>query len=134
MRLETEEGPAIEEPTDEQIREALAGLGGESGTFAILTRQDAPCEYVQTGGEENAFVVEYHENDRQYRATDDALPLDKTAALFQAYNRGDERWREMVRWEDVTHEIKGRPWIKIAIIAAALAVSAVILYLSFTKH
>jgi len=133
MRLETEEGPAVEAPTDEQLREALAGLGGPSGSFAILTRQDRPLEYIQTAGETDQFIVEHHEGRNHYRAEADVLPLDQVAALFDAYNRGDEAWRRMVPWQDVTREVSGSAWVKVLILAVAFALVAVILYVSFTR-
>ena len=133
MRLETEDGPAVEEPTGEQIRETLTGLSGRPGAFAILTRQDRPLEYLQTAGENHQFVVEYHEGRKHCRAEADVLPLEEVAALFEAYNRGDEAWREMAAWKDVTKEISGSAWVKVLILAVTLALVAVILYVSFTR-
>ena len=133
MRLETEDGPAVEEPTGEQIREALSGLTGRADSFAILTRRDRPLEYLQTAGENHEFVVEYHEGRKHYRAEADVLPLEKVAALFEAYNRGDEAWRDMAAWQNVTKETSGSAWVKALILAVALALVAVILYVSFTR-
>ena len=133
MRLETEEGSAIDEPTDENLREALSGLGGAAGSFAILTRADRPPEYVQTAGEADQLLVEYREGKKHHRAEGEALPLQEVVALFQAYNRGDEAWREMVPWQDVTKEISGSRWGKFLILAVAVVLVAVILYLSFTR-
>jgi len=133
MRLETEKGSAIDEPTDEQLREALSGLGGAAGSFAILTRADRPPEYVQTAGEAGQFLVEYREGKKHHRAEGEALPLQEVVALFQAYNRGDETWREMVPWQDVTKEISGSRGVKFLILAVAVVLVAVILYLSFTR-
>lgn len=133
MRLATEEGSGIDEPTDEQLREALSGLGGPAGSFAVLTRADRPPEYVQTAGEADQFLVEYREGKKHHRAEGETLPLEKVVALFQAYNRGDEAWREMVPWQDVTKEISGSRWVKFLILAVAVVLVAVILYLSFTR-
>ncbi|KPJ74829.1 MAG: hypothetical protein AMS14_04750 [Planctomycetes bacterium DG_20] len=133
MRLDTEEGSAIDEPTGDQVREAVGGLGGRSGSFAILTRSDRPPAYLQTAGEADQFIIEYHEGRKHYRAEADVLPLEKVAALFEAYGRGDEAWREMVAWQDVTKEISGSAWVKVLILAVAFALAAVILYVSFAR-
>ena len=126
MRLEPAEGREIENPTADQIRQVLAGVGTASGEYAILHRQDEPPEYLQTAGEGNAFLVEYREGDRQYRQPKEAVPLDTAVAMFQAYARGDEKWRSMVAWTDVTDEIEKTRWpayvigIIIAVIVAAI--------------
>ena len=134
MRLETEEGSVIDDPTGEQLRETLAGLGGASGAFAILTRADEPLALIQTHGEAGQFAVEYHENATHYLAEDRALPLETIVAMFQAYNRGDPAWREMATWKDITAELanSGSSWVKVLILAVAAVLVAVILYLSFT--
>jgi len=132
MRLETEDGPAIENPTDDQVREALEGLGRESGALAILTRQDEPLEYVEAGGEGDAFVVECHEDDRHCRAANEQMTLAATVALFQAYGRGGDAWRNMALWRDVTRETTGTRWQVVAIIGVVTAaLAALILYYSF---
>ncbi|MCX5655529.1 MAG: hypothetical protein NTY65_12880 [Planctomycetota bacterium] len=130
MHLETEEGGDIENPSEEQIRQAIRGLGGESGTFAILTRREEPLEYIQTSGEENAFVVERRENDRQFRAVDSRLGLEKTMALFLAYNRGGA-WREMTSWEDVTQKSKGGEWTARIIIAVLVLITIAAVIVKF---
>jgi hypothetical protein len=111
MRLETEAGTVIEEPSDEKIRDVLAHLDGSApgNSFAILTRSDEPIEYLQTGGGPNTFLVEYRENDRQFRGADENLPYETTAAMLTSYRRGDDAWRSMVAWVDVTEEVLGRP-------------------------
>ena len=120
MLLVTEEGSDVENPDEAQMRAALNGLGKESGTFAILTRREEPSEYLQTSGEKNAFIVEYREGDRHFRAADTALPLDKTTALFLAYCRGSDAWRKMTEWQEVTEEVKGGRWLARIIIAIVI--------------
>jgi len=133
MHLETEEGEDIENPSDDQVRQAVRGLGKESGTFAILTRREEPLEYIQTTGEEDAFVVEYHENDRHFRAVDSNLALEKTEALLLAYNRGSDAWCKMTAWEDVTEKSKGGKWtarIIIAVIVLIILVAVAVKFLT----
>lgn len=132
MRLETEEGAPIEDPTEDQIRQALQGLGRESGTFALLARREEPHEYMQTTGEGNAFIVEFHEGGRHFRATNEEMAFDATLALLASYRRGDDGWRTTTLWKDVTKEVAGARWPIIAAIGAVTAaLIAVILYYSF---
>jgi hypothetical protein len=132
MRLETQEGRAAEDPSEDQIRQAIEGIGRESGGFVILTGRETPLEYVQTSGDEKGFVVEWHQGDRHLRATDETMTLDAAVALFQAYGRGDEAWSGMARWEDVTSEARGPRWqIVVLIGVATAALAALILYYSF---
>ncbi len=129
MRLEPAEGPAIENPTADQIRQVLAALGKASGEYAILNRRDEPPEYLQTSGEGSAFTIEYREGDRQYREPKEAVPLETVVAMFQAYARGEEKWRSMVQWTDVTDEVEKTRWpayvigiIIVVIVAAIIAI------------
>ena len=130
MRLETEDGPVIENPSADQLREALAALGGATGTFAFLTRQESPLAFLQTSSEKNAFVVECREGDKQFRAADEAMPLEKTTALFQAYLRGGDEWRGMAAWQDMTSELSGPRWVVplLIFVAALLIIALVLLY------
>jgi hypothetical protein len=132
MRLETEDGPAIENPTEDQIRQAIEGIGRESGSFAILKRCEEPPECIQTSGEGHAFIMECHEVDKHFRAADEQMTLEATLALFQAYNRGGDAWRGMAQWQDVTREAAGARWPVVALIGVVTAaLVALILYYSF---
>jgi len=107
MRLETENGPVLENPSAEQLRETLVSLGGAAGSFAILTRQDEPLAYLQTSGEKDSFFVEYREGDKQFRAANESLTLEETAAIFQDYLAGGSRWLNLVEWTEDAEEVAG---------------------------
>jgi hypothetical protein len=133
MRLEPAEGADIENPTPEQIRQVLAGVGTASGEYAILNRSDDPPEYLQLAGEGNAFTVEYREGDRQFREPKEAVALETAVTMFQAYARGDEKWRTLVQWTDVTDEIRKPRWPAIIIGIIILAVVAAIIAIQISK-
>jgi hypothetical protein len=134
MRLETESGLVIENPTDEQIRDALAGLNGQEygrNTFATLTRGDNPLAYMQTAGGPKEFTIEYREGEKQYGTPDD-VAYENAVRLFESYNRNDEAWRTMVEWPELIEQTREPIWTKVLAVAVTLLVlvAIVLLYLS----
>jgi hypothetical protein len=132
MRLETEAGAPVESPTEDQIQQALEGLGRQAGTFAILTRREEPLEYMQTSGDGDSFMVEFHEAGKHFRAANEAMTFEDTLALVTSYDRGDDAWRTLAPWLDVTKEVSGARWPVVAAIGVVTAgLVALVLYYSF---
>jgi hypothetical protein len=101
MKLEFEEGPAIENPSNAAIAEALPKVGGERGNFAILA--EAEQEYMQTGrsaGDTSKFTLEYRKEGKQYQVVD-PVPLDEAIAAFQDYASGKANFKERHRWREL---------------------------------
>jgi hypothetical protein len=128
MRLELSDGSGLDDPTPEQIAEALAALPADAGSFAILSREE--LTYLQTSGSaKEGFVLEYQEGglDQHYQSVAKQLPLDLVTRAFQCYAAADESWRELTAFE---HEAPGgAPWLPRGVVAAALAVAAALVAL-----
>lgn len=98
MKLEFESGRPFESPTPSQIANGLADVGGDNGSFAILSDGD---DFIQASGEAGSgFVVEYREGDKLYQSTSQSEPLTKVTEAFQKYARGDGSWRTDFRWDE----------------------------------
>jgi len=131
MYLETEAGQRIDDPTSEQIRRTLSSLGPKN-SFAVLGMTDESDDCLQASADGKTFTVEYCEAGRQWQSANPAVPLLQTVEMFLAYSRGDEAWRTMTDWQDVTADVAGPRWAKVllVIVLGLLAVAAILLYLS----
>jgi hypothetical protein len=92
-------GESVEQPSAEQLEEALRSLPGGPDSFAILTRSEG--SYIQVlGGGESGYVLEYQEGslDRHYFCPDPDLGIDAVVAAFQSYARDDDDWRTALSW------------------------------------
>lgn len=91
MKLEFESGRSFESPTPSQIANGLPDVGGDHGSFAILSNGD---DFLQAAGAAGSgFIVEYREGDKLYQFTSQSEPLAKVTEAFQKYARGDGSWR-----------------------------------------
>ncbi len=103
---------SIENPTDAQIAEALAG----ADEFAILLKSDlvymqaAPLNPPQRGLSRNRrdptplppgeFHLEHQDGslDEHYQVESGSVTFDQVVAAFQSYARGDDAWRTAFSW------------------------------------
>ena len=99
MKLETEDGTPISQPSDQDIEVSLARLDGKRSSFAILNR-DA-MTYIQTAGTyESGYVLEYQDKDieHHYRALG-SVTHEEVVLAFQRYAKGDPSWKGDFEWE-----------------------------------
>ncbi len=100
MYLELGSGKTLNDPSLDQITDALRALPGGDGSVAILSW--SPNVYIQCmGSERKGFVLEYQEGslDKHYIASDNHLSLATVTRAFQSAASGDEGWRTQVTWE-----------------------------------
>jgi len=95
MRLETENGGTIHDPSGGEIIAALNQLDG----FAILSHDE--LTYLQAAGtSQDNFVLEYQEGDTdEHFVCPDRLSLNQITTAFMAYAQGNPSWRYAFRWE-----------------------------------
>ena len=126
LRLETEHGTTLTNPSSGQIAQALSSLDGKSNAFAILARADQV--YVQTSGSgSSGFVLEYRDGDEasHFQASNKSLPLDVIQDVFEKYAQGDSAWKESLVWEplsagEITVPAK---WLVAAVMVALAAIA-----------
>ena len=103
MRLELIDGVGtIEEPSEDQIKDALEQVYAEKLTAVILISDQAGNQFMQVpmgGGH-----IEYTpgKDDPIYAAMD--VPLDQAVRLFLSYARGDGEWEQAVDWKVFLHK------------------------------
>lgn len=102
MKLETETGGTIKNPSSAQIEDALRKLADSGGGFAILSQDE--MTYLQAAGNrEDGFVVEYQDGDvdAHYAATQASAPLGDVEKAFRLYAMGDAGWKTMFEWQAI---------------------------------
>ncbi|MFC1736344.1 hypothetical protein ACFL1X_09510 [Candidatus Hydrogenedentota bacterium] len=98
MKLEIGRNKAVDNPTKDQIAEAIASLRAEDGSFVVLSHNENT--YIQAAPDVDAgFRVQFQEGAPEcfYEAANN-LSTDAAIQLFQAYlNR--ENWKGMTGWQ-----------------------------------
>lgn len=93
----------IQNPTEADIRRALAGLDNQKdASFLVLSASQ--MTYIQVGGDAKAgFDLEYQEGDAQhhYRAVGN-VTADLVARAMVSYLNGTDDWKKAVKWERMT--------------------------------
>jgi hypothetical protein len=100
MRLTTEDGGDLVEPSASQLDVALSRLGQPGNGFAILGKTEQ-C-YIQTSGSRaDGYTIEYRNgNDREhYSSVRSDIPHIEMVAAFQAYRVGGN-WRSLIEWSN----------------------------------
>ena len=105
MILELSSGEKIENPTDDQMREALSRLDVERDGegFAVLGRDD--MTYLQISGDQTiGFDMEYQEGDvkKHFRAAREDFRLDEVVRACTEYRDGTIDWAEYGDWSRIT--------------------------------
>jgi hypothetical protein len=103
MKLILESGRKINEPTEQDIREAIY-----SEEFVILTSN--ADRYIQCSiQKEPPFLhsLEYQDGsiDKHFRA-DRPITPEQTVSAFLKYFSGDSAWQTDFRWENIATEIR----------------------------
>ena len=102
---------AYEAPDGVTISTALAGLDGKRNLVATLAREEAT--YLQASGSAaTGFTLIYQDGslERRYRSTETTVPLARVTETFHQYLRGEEGWRESVRWEEDRERLEVFNW------------------------
>jgi len=105
VTLQMNSGREVVNPSDSQLREALAGLDvqRDGDGFAILERSQ--MTYLQVSGDSRiGFDMEYQEGDtdHHYRATRDDLSLEEVVDALAAYSDGRAEWWKTQDWEKIS--------------------------------
>lgn len=99
MRLRRSHAPPIDDPTDRQIDAVPEDLEDDNDSFAILSDGD---DFIQTAGKlPDQLMVEYQEDDTQYRSVQHSLTLDEVKERFKQHRRGAADWRHQNEWKEV---------------------------------
>lgn len=121
MWLGTNRIRVLNDPTWADVDEALSSMK-EDGDYVILTRGEA--EFMQS----IPGCIEYREGDYHYRADTNDPAISKIIDAFRSYLDGDERWRTMFVWRDVTDEVAAEAesqwddWLVAIVVAVVVAV------------
>jgi hypothetical protein len=102
---------AYAEPDADTVARTLAGLDGKRNLVATLARAEAI--YLQASGNASAglrLVYQDGSIERRYRSVDNALPLARVTEAFQQYLRGEDDWRDGVRWEQDEEKLEVTNW------------------------
>jgi enamine deaminase RidA (YjgF/YER057c/UK114 family) len=108
VRVSTESGESIEEPTDAQIDAMVAALDAAS-SFLIVERVHLVSDeyYIQTQVDlDHAFVVEYRDGDAEHHYAANLPPgsAAEVAAVIRHWIADDGAWRTALPWARVTFE------------------------------
>lgn len=102
MRLELvdgDESKLIEEPGEDQIREALEQVYAEKLTAVVLIADQEGYQFMQTakGGKH----IEYMPSKEEPLYAVEDVSLEEAIPLFQSYARDDGEWEQAVEWKGV---------------------------------
>ena len=104
MNLEINGEQTIDNPTADDIREAVLSLDQNPGEgFIILSA--AEKTYLQCSGDTTSgFYMEYQENDidHHYQAIRTDLTSDEIIATLLTYVTGSDDWKSISEWERMT--------------------------------
>jgi hypothetical protein len=133
IRYESQSGPRLDDPTEEELDEALFRLDGVGNSYAYLTAPDG--SYVQVGGGPTEFTVEMREvrdngGFRHLKAVvlrgspserrlavgganvtvraDQILDLTKVRKLFRSFLKCQKANADGINWEDITAMFQSR--------------------------
>lgn len=97
MKLKRSGVPPRDEPTESDIKHALANIMDNCGSFVVLRREDSSIQ--TTGTSPNDLLVEYNPDDGPiYRSANHSLSWQFVANVFIPYARRDSEWKELIEW------------------------------------
>ena len=102
MRLELEDGTVFEQPSEDDIDQALDTLVRNDNSYAILSQDE--MTYIQTSASPDAdYDLEYQagETEHHYRVSE-PVPYYKVVAAFKRYAKNDPAWKTEYKWERQT--------------------------------
>ena len=101
---------AYDAPDAATVAKTLADLDGKRNLVATLARGEST--YLQASGSATSgLILTYQEGSvsHRYRSAD-KLPLPRVTDAFHRYLRGEEGWRDDVRWVPDEEGFAGYPW------------------------
>jgi hypothetical protein len=102
MRLELEDGAVFEQPSEDDIDQALDTLVRNDNSYAILSQDE--MTYIQASVSPDAdYDLEYQAGDTEhhYRVSEPVLH-SKVVAAFKHYAQNDPAWKTEYNWERQT--------------------------------
>lgn len=97
MRLTLQNWTLIDNPTSDQISDAISSLNAGGNAFAILEKTDAT--YFQTFLEPTGeYIVEYQDGslDEHYKSS--VFDMQQLITMFQSYAAGGDTWKQQCDW------------------------------------
>jgi len=100
-----------EQPTEQQIDEAIRSLDGQGDSFVILSSDAEEGGFVQAAGGPDQFVVEYCEgSDGRHWQSAGEQPADVVIRLFLAFKRCDNSYKTAIPWRDFREVVDQLAW------------------------
>lgn len=107
VRIYSEAGPEMDEPTDEQIVATLRTLHDVGNPFAVL---EVGEDFIQALREaDGTYRLEYrdHATGEVLHAVTPAPTLPQVEQAFLAFRRGDLAWAKRFSWEPLSTRSSG---------------------------
>ena len=101
---------AYDAPDAATVAKTLADLDGRRNLVATLARDEST--YLQASGSAaSGLTLTYQEGSvaNRYRSAD-RVPLARVTEAFHRYLRGEEGWRDDIRWVDDEEGLIAYPW------------------------
>lgn len=117
MRLEAEHAPPTEDPDDAAVEHALARLLCGEVNWVALSTDERRTALVSAARGRDGLILEWVHH-RVWRCRTE-LPLDRVAAVFRDFRRGDQAWIDSLAWRDVTNE---NWWVYLLLAGAAVVI------------
>ena len=130
MRLEPATTPPVDNPTDADIAGAIRNPQNE---FIILLDDRAENAYMQTGGGTNRLLTVEYRADlpmQHFQGVEDHA-ADKVIELFQAYNSGNQSYKTMIEWKEITESLSRNSRIPYVVVAIIVLVIIVLLAINY---
>jgi len=103
VKIQTEDGSEIENPSAEDISRIIDSLNDEDNGFAILSVEEQIYMQAAESGA-NGFILQYRDGswDKHFQASPDPISAADVIKAMQQYAVGDDSWRTSLTW--VPHE------------------------------
>lgn len=106
MILKTGYGVEVQNADADAIAGTLKALSereDDGDNFAILEASPDANDYIQTAlNEDKTFCVEYREHGKKKHYAVDRVLLEAVVLLFQSYRNGNNSWKQLPAWNDVS--------------------------------
>jgi hypothetical protein len=100
FKLSLENDTIIDNPTSNQIAQALSTLNTTNNTFAILEFDD--MTYIQTAMENTQeFVLEFQDGSLVKHYQTNVEDLHQVLTEFQGFLESRETWKQTIDWQKI---------------------------------
>jgi len=91
---------AVHNPTEADIRKAVASLRGDAEPGFLILRKDAAHVLQVTCVAHDSFAIQSQEGDEQHQfQAAKNLSAETTTKLLLAYQKGDTDWKKFTDWK-----------------------------------